>query len=156
MLSINKTPFKWSISWAKACASKSFPTIFTFFPSSFKASTTTSFGLIIFAYSFGKLKHPSSTSCSPLVLIILGFTSFNGSSPSYKSITITLLSTPTCGPASPTPLYLCMVSTISSNNSFILSSTVSTSLEVFLRISSFDNLISLIAILFAPFSHYKY
>ena len=46
MLSTNKIPFKWSISCAKACASKSFPTIFTFFPSSFKASTTTSLGLI--------------------------------------------------------------------------------------------------------------
>src|SRR5699024_4319948 len=118
------------------------------------ASATISSGLIILAYSFGKLKQPSSTSCEPFVFTILGFTSFKGPLSSYKSITITLFRIPTCGAARPTPLYLCIVSSMSFSSSLILSSTSSTSLDFFLKISSPFSLITLIANVFIFFITY--
>ena len=104
ILSTNTIPFRWSISWHIACASSPFAVSVISFPSLFNAFIFTSSGLITFAYLFGKLKHPSSTSLSPFVSIISGLiNTYIGSPSSYVSITTTLFKIPTCTAARPTP-----------------------------------------------------
>ena len=96
-----------------------------------RPSTMTWFGLVTLPYLPGLERHPSSPVCVPSDSTMTGLISTLGSSP--VSTTMMRFRTPTCGAASPTPLYSYIVSNMSSISSSIFGVISFTSLHFFSR-----------------------
>src|SRR5215203_3478366 len=114
--SVNRTPFRWSISWQTASATYSVTWSSNGLPSRSWARTVTAVGRSTLSVMPGRERQPSTSDSCPSRRTISGLTrtlSMEGSSPTEVSITARRRSTPTCGAARPTPGAACMVSTMS-------------------------------------------
>ena len=117
--STKSMPLRWSVSWQSARASRPVPSISRTAPEASPARTRTRAGRTTFSARSGTERQPSSSFCSPEASRRTGLTrtiTAFGSAPTERSMIATLLLTPICGAARPTPGAAWQLSTMSATS----------------------------------------